>query len=101
MAFTINIPGLARLMVVWRPNELLSINDASLTTRPLSGRGGLLNSSSAAKLAVFRASDGDIWPAFRDRRDPSRTTHQAALESALSDVEPLLQRIAPDITELG
>ena len=101
MAFTITIPGLVRLMVVWQPNELLSINDASLTTRPLSGRGGLLNSLIAAKLAVFRTPAGDIWPAFRDRRDPSRATHQAALEAALSDVEPLLQRIAPEIAELG
>ncbi len=101
MAFTITIPGLVRLIIVWQPNEVLSINDASMVTRPLSGRGGLLNSSIAGKLAVFRTRDGDIWPAFRDRRDPSRATHQAALEVALSDVEPLLQRIAPEIVELG
>jgi hypothetical protein len=101
VAFTINIPGLVRLIIAWQPNELLGINDASMVTRPLSGRGGLVNSSIAGKLAVFRSPDGDIWPAFRDRRDPSRATHQAALEAALSDVEPLLQRIAPEIAALG
>lgn len=101
MAFTITIPGLVRFVIVSKPNELLSINDASMVTRSLSGRGGLLNRSVAAKLAAFRTTDGHIWPAFRDRRDPSRATHQAALETALSDVEQLLQRIAPDIAELG
>ena len=33
----------------------------------------------AAKLAVFRTPDGDIWPAFRDRLDPLRATRQAGL----------------------
>ena len=46
----------------------------------------------AAKLAVFRTPDGDIWPAFRDRLDPLRATRQAALEAALSNVEFLRRR---------
>lgn len=101
MAFTITIPGLVRLIVVLKPDELLSINDASLVTRSLSGRGGLFNRSIAAKLAAFRTPDGDIWPAFRDRPDLLRASHQSELETALSDVEPLLQRIAPEIAQLG
>jgi hypothetical protein len=60
-----------------------------------------VNRSVTAKLAVFRTPDGDIWPAFRDRLDPLRAANQAALEAALSDVGPLLRRIAPEIAELG
>jgi hypothetical protein len=101
MAFTINIPGLVRLVVVRRLDDLLRVNDAGAVTRSLSGRGGLFNRSIAAKLAVFRGPNGDIWPAFRDRLDPLRATHQEALEAALSDVEPLLRRIALEIAELG
>src|SRR5260370_9986665 len=72
-----------------------------MVERSWSGRGGLVNRSVAAKLAVFRTADGDIWPAFRDRLDPLRAAHQAALEAALSNVGPLLRRIAPEIAELG
>src|SRR5260370_36117416 len=72
-----------------------------MVERSLSGRGGLVNRSVAAKLAVFRTADGDIWPAFRDRLDPLRAAHQAALEAALSNVGPLLRRIAPEIAGLG
>src|SRR5258707_6953950 len=72
-----------------------------MVERSLAGRGGLVNRSVAAKLAVFRTADGDIWPAFRDRLDPLRAAHQAALEAALSNVGPLLRRIAPEIAELG
>lgn len=101
MAFTIHIPGIIRLVAVNTPDEVLAVNDASMVGRSLSGRGGLANRSVAAKLAVFRTPDGDIWPAFRDRLDPLRAAHQAALEAALSDVGPLLRRIAPEIAELG
>jgi hypothetical protein len=101
VAFTITIPGIVRLVVVKTPDEVLAVNDASFVGRSLSGRGGLVNRSAAAKLAVFRAPGGDVWPAFRDRLDPLRAAHQAALEAALSDTGPLLQRIAPEITELG
>ena len=101
MAITFTIPGIIRLVAVRTPDEMLAVNDASMVGRSLSGRGGLLHRSVAAKLAVFRTPDGDIWPAFRDRLDPQRAAHQAALEAALSDVGPLLQRIAPQIAELG
>ena len=101
MAFTITIPGIVRIVIVKTPDEVVAINDAGVVGRSLSGRGGLVNGSIAAKLAVFRTPDGDIWPAFRDRLDPLRAAHQAALETALSDVEPLLRRIAPEIAELG
>ena len=70
MAFTINIPGIIRLVAVKTPDEVLAVNDAGMVARSLSGRGGLVNRSTAAKLAVFRTPDGDIWPAFRDRLDP-------------------------------
>lgn len=101
MAFAITIPGIIRLVAVRTPEEVLAVNDASMVDRSLSGRGGLVNRSIAAKLAVFRAPDGDVWPAFRDRLDPLRKAHQVALEAALSDSGPLLQRIAPEIAELG
>ena len=101
MAFTITIPGIIRLAVVKTPAELRAVNDASTVHRSLSGLGGLANRSVAAKLAVFRTPDGDIWPAFRDRFDPFRATRQAALEAALSNVELLRRRIAPEIAELG
>lgn len=101
MAFTIIIPGIIRLVVVKRPGEVVAVNDASMVQRSLSGRGGLVNRSIAARLAAFRAPNGDIWPAFRDRLDPLRATRQKRLEAALSDVEPLLRRIAPEIAELG
>ncbi|BAL77110.1 hypothetical protein [Bradyrhizobium cosmicum] len=101
MALVISIPGLVRLAIVRDPDELLRVNDAGTVTRPLSGRGGLFNRSVAAKLAAFRTADGDIWPAFRDRHDPLRAAHQTELESKLSNVEPLLQDVAPEITELG
>jgi hypothetical protein len=101
VAFTITIPGIIRLVVVKRPDELVAVNDASMVGRSLSGRGGLLNRPIAAKLAVFRTPDGDIWPAFRDRLDPLRAARQEALEGALSDVEALLRRIAPEIAELA
>lgn len=101
MAFGITIPGIIRLVAVRTPEEVLAVNDASMVGRPLSGRGGLVNRSIAARLAVFRTPGGDIWPAFRDRRDPLRKMHQVSLEAALSDTGPLLQRIAQEIAELG
>jgi len=101
VAFTVNIPGIIRLAAFNTPDEVLAANDASMVGRSLSGRGGLVNRSVAAKLAVFRTPDGDVWPAFRDRLDPLRAAHQAALEAALSNVGPLLGRIAPEIAELG
>jgi hypothetical protein len=101
VAFIITIPGIIRLVAVRTPDEVLAVNDASMVERSLSGRGGLVNRSVAAKLAVFRTPDGDIWPAFRDRLDPLRAAHQEALEAALSDVGPLLRGIASEIVELG
>ncbi|KRR01374.1 hypothetical protein [Bradyrhizobium valentinum] len=101
MACTITIPGIIRLVLVKKPDEVVAVNDASMVGRSLSGRGGVMNRWIAAKLAVFRAPDGDIWPAFRDQLDPLRAARQAALEVALSNVGPLLQRIAPEIAELG
>lgn len=101
MAFTISIPGIIRLVAVTTPDETLAVNDAGMVERSLSGRGGLVNRAVAAKLAVFRTRDGDIWPAFRDRLDPLRAAHQTALEAALADVGPLLRRLAPEIAELG
>jgi len=101
VAFIITIPGIIRLVAVRTPDEVLAVNDASMVERSLSGRGGLVNRSVAAKLAVFRTPDGDIWPAFRDRLDPLRAAHQETLEAALSDVGPLLRGIASEIVELG
>lgn len=101
MALTVVIPGLVRIVVVWKPDELTGINEARHMTRSMSGRGGLLNRAIAARLAVFRSPKGDIWPAFRDRPDQLRAAHQTELERTLSDVELLLERIGPEIAELG
>ena len=57
--------------------------------------------SIAAKLAVFRTADGDIWPAFRDRADPLRTMSQSELEKALADTRGLLKRVAPETGALA
>ena len=57
--------------------------------------------SIAAKLAVFRTADGDIWPAFRDRADPLRTKRQSELEKALADTRGLLKRVAPETGALA
>lgn len=101
MAISINIPGILRLVFVKAAGEIVALNDARVVKRPLSGVGCLVNRAIAAKLAVFRTPDGDIWPAFRDRLDPLRAEHQRALEAALSDVPTLLQRIAPEISALA
>jgi hypothetical protein len=55
----------------------------------------------AGKLVVFRTPDGDIWPAFRDRLDPLRAERQRALDGALADAAPLLQRIGAEISALA
>jgi hypothetical protein len=101
VAISISIPGVIRLVAVKTPDELLAVNDAIMVQRSLSGRGGLVNRLAAAKLAVFRTPDGNIWPAFRDRLDPLRAANQAVLEANLSNVGPLLERIASEIAELG
>src|SRR6478735_10748212 len=101
MAIKITIPGIIRLAWLSDPDEVVAANDSGVVQRSLSGLGGLVQRSIAAKLAVFRTADGDIWPAFRDRADPLRAAHQAALAATLSDVGPLLQRVAREIAELG
>jgi hypothetical protein len=101
MAIRITIPGIMRLVVFGTPQDLLAINNSHIVQRPLSGRGGLFHRSVAEKLAVFRTSEGDTWPAFRDRLDPLREKHQRALEAALADIPALLVRLAPEITALA
>ena len=101
MAISINIPGILRLVFIKAADEIIAANDAAVVARSLSGRGGPINRAIAAKLQVFRTSDGDIWPAFRDRLDPLRAEHQRALEAALADVPAFLQRIAPEISALA
>jgi len=101
MAFSIRIPGILRLVFVQAADEIYAANDATAVQRSLSGRGGLVNRFAAAKLRVFRTSDGDIWPAFRDRLDPRRAEYQRELEEALADVPALLRRIAPEILRLA
>ncbi|MFY9687590.1 MAG: hypothetical protein WAJ88_17460 [Pseudolabrys sp.] len=94
MAIRITIPGIIRLAWLRTPDEVIAANDSGLVQRSLSGLGGLVQRSIAAKLAVFRTADGDIWPAFRDRSDPLRTTRQNELQAALSDTRGLLKRLA-------
>ena len=101
MAIRITIPGIMRLVFFRTPQEVLAINNSSTVQRSLSGRGGLFHRSIAEKLAVFRTSDGDIWPAFRDRLDPLRAKHQRELEAALADIPGPLVRLTPEITALA
>jgi hypothetical protein len=101
MAFRVYIPGICRLVFVRTPHEVCAVNDAAVTTRSLSGRGGLVNRAVAARLRVFRTPAGDLWPAFRDRLDPLRAEHQGEVEATLGDVRDLLARLAPEIAALA
>jgi hypothetical protein len=101
VAITLTLPGIIRLVYLRTADEVLAVNSASAIERSLSGRGGLVHRSVAAKLQVFRSPDGDIWPAFRDRLDPLRIAHQRDLEAALADVRGLLQRLSPQVAELA
>ena len=85
MAIKITIPGIIRLAWLSDPDEVIAANDSGVVQRSLSGLGGLIQRSIAAKLAVFRTADGDIWPAFRDRSDPLRTMRQSELQRARVD----------------
>jgi hypothetical protein len=97
----ITIPGIIRLAWLTDPDEVIAANDSGVVQRSLSGLGGLVQRSIAAKLAVFRTADGDIWPAFRDRADPLRTKRQSELEKALSNTRGLLKRVAPETGTLA
>ena len=43
MAFGVYIPGICRLVFIRTPDEVRAVNDATVTARSLSGRGGLVN----------------------------------------------------------
>jgi hypothetical protein len=101
MAIRITIPGIIRLAWLRNPDEVIAANDSGVVQRSLSGLGGLVQRSIAAKLAMFRTADGDIWPAFRDRGDPLRAKRQSELETALSDTRGLLKRVAPETGALA
>jgi len=101
MAIKITIPGIVRLAWLRNPDEVIAANASGVVQRSLSGLGGLVQRSIAAKLAVFRTSDGDTWPAFRDRGDPLRAKRQSELETALSDTRGLLKRVAPETGALA
>ena len=101
MAMRITIPCIIRLAWLTDPDEVIAANDSGVVQRSLSGLGGLVQRSIAAKLAVFRTADGDIWPAFRDRADPLRTMSQSELEKALADTRGLLKRVAPETGALA
>ena len=96
MAIRITIPGIIRLAWVTDPDEVVAANDCGAVQRSLSGLGGLVQRSIAAKLAVFRTPEGDVWPAFRDRADPLRMRSHDDLEEALSHTRTLLKRVAPE-----
>ena len=97
----ITIPGIIRLAWLTDPDEVVAANDSGVVQRSLSGLGGLVQRSIAAKLAVFRTADGDTWPAFRGRGDPLRVKRQRELETALSDTRGLLKRLAPETGSLA
>src|SRR6185436_7342258 len=99
MAIKITIPGIIRLAWLSDPDEVIAANDSGVVQRSLSGLGGLVQRSIAAKLAVFRTPDGD--PAFRNRGDPLRRTRQSDLEQALSHTRVLLKRVAPETGALA
>jgi hypothetical protein len=97
----ITIPGIVRLAWLSDPDEVVAANASGVVQRSLSGLGGLVQRSIAAKLAVFRKSDGDIWPAFRDRADRLRSDRQKELENALAKTQSLLKRVAPETDALA
>ena len=97
----ITIPGIIRVALLTDPDEVIAANDSGVVQRSLSGQGGLVHRSIAAKLAVFRTPDGDIWPAFRDRADPVRVKRQSVLETDLSHTRKLLKRVAPETAALA
>ena len=101
MAIRITIPGIVRLAWLRTPEEIIAANGSGVVQRSLSGLGGLVQRSIAAKLAVFRTADGDIWPAFRDRSDPQRRTCQRKLEADLADTRVLLKRVAAETGALA
>lgn len=101
MAIKIAIPGIIRLAWLTDPDEVVAANDSGVVQRSLSGLGGLVQRSIAAKLAVFTTPNGDIWPAFRDRGDRLRLEHQKKLESRLSPTRSLLKRVAPETRALA
>jgi len=101
MAIRITIPGIIRLAWVTDPDEVVAANDCGAVQRSLSGLGGLVQRSIAAKLAVFRTPEGDVWPAFRDRADPLRMRSHDDLEEALSHTRTLLKRVAPETGALA
>ena len=97
----ITIPGIVRLAWLTDPDEVVAANASGVVQRSLSGFGGMVQRSIAAKLAVFRTPDGDIWPAFRDRADPLRMGNQKKLEKALAETRSLLKRVAPEAGALA
>lgn len=97
----ITIPGIVRLAWLSDPDEVVAANASGVVQRSLSGLGGLVQRSIAAKLAVFQKSDGDIWPAFRDRADRLRSDRQKELENALAKTQGLLKRVAPETSALA
>jgi hypothetical protein len=97
----ITIPGIVRLAWLTDPDEVVAANAGGVVQRSLSGFGGVAHRSIAAKLAVFRTADGDIWPAFRDRGDPLRRDRQIGLENALAHTKALLKRVAPETGALA
>ena len=97
----ITIPGIVRLAWLSDPDEVVAANASGVVQRSLSGLGGLVQRSIAAKLAVFRKSDGDIWPAFRDRADRLRSDRQKELENALAKTQSLLKRVTPETDALA
>jgi hypothetical protein len=101
MAIRVTIPGIIRIVCFRTREEVRTVNDSSIVQRSLSGRGGPFQRAAAAKLAVFRTTNGDIWPPFRDRLDPLRAKSQRDLEAALSDIPGLLTRLAPEIGALA
>jgi hypothetical protein len=102
MGISLRIPGLVTLLIVRTPSEIGEIDDARGVDRLMSGSGGLLNRMIAGKLAVFKTSDGLVWPAFAARADTARSRHQDSLERMLSgDTAGLIERITSEITALA
>jgi hypothetical protein len=101
MAFSINIPRLARLTFIRTPAEAAAAVDAIRIDRMLSGRGGLLNRMAAGKLAPFLSADGPHWPAFMSRFDPDRVEGRESLEQKLKDLDGILAALASEIAELA
>jgi hypothetical protein len=99
VAWTIDIPWIARLVLATDAAECRALAAAEGIDRPPPDHGRLVNRLVAARLRRFRARTGELWPAFAGRHDQCRLTRRTNLANRLGidgllKVQPELDRLA-------